>query len=175
MAFLFSAALLSLTLEAVCRSKRVKCLMSYYRWFYAVPYRQANPLLPPTRRQTHPRATRVLLPYDASVQGGIEDLDAHPRDGALSRVWLQPLSTTIMEEIRVAATFLQFYQPIVHTHFVSGVGCDMHGLAILNLENLPCIEAMCTLVDFPVSSTESFMNNTKNVFWHYCSLRHCYH
>ena len=109
-----------------------------------------------------------------------EDLIAQPehdrstRDGAFYRVLLQPHFKPFKEEMCVSPTLLPFYPMIVLPHSASGVVFDTHSSYILLDENLLCVETLCTPETYPVSSTESLVNQYINVVWHSCSLRRCY-
>ena len=130
-------------------------------------YKATNP---PT---SHPSSFAVF-------RSGSEDLfaqpepDSSPRDGAFYRVLLQPLFYPFKEEMCVSPTLLPFYPMIVLPHSASGVVFDTHSSYILLDENLLCVETLCTPETYPVSSTESLVNQYINVVWHCCSLRHCY-
>ena len=124
---------------------------------------------PPT---SHPSSFAVF-------RSGSEDLfaqpepESSPRDGAFYRVLLQPLFYPFKEEMCVSPTLLPFYPMIVLLNSASGVVFDVHSSYILIVENVLCTETLCTPEYYPVSSTESLVNQYNNVVWHSCSLLRC--
>ena len=129
-------------------------------------YKATNP---PT---SHPSSFAVF-------RSGSEDLIAQPepdhsiRDGAFYRVLLQPHFNPFKEEMCVSPTLLPFYPMIVLLNSASGVVFDVHSSYILIVENVLCAETLCTPEYYPVSSTESLVNQYNNVVWHSCSLLRC--
>ena len=129
-------------------------------------YKATNP---PT---SHPSSFAVF-------RSGSEDLIAQPepdrsiRDGAFYRVLLQPHFNPFNEEMCVSPTLLPFYPMIVLLNSASGVVFDVHSSYILIVENVLCAETLCTPEYYPVSSTESLVNQYNNVVLHSCSLLRC--